>query len=158
VRASKRCAEFVAGFEGGESRDGYFHPYFDDLGGVWTQGYGHTEGVTAKSRPWSKAKAQQVLRDDLNKKYAPAVDEQLHAYHVRRLLSQNAFDALVSLAFNLGTGIIGPSHTIGQALEKHDLKAAADAFLLYDHAGGRKVAGLTRRRKAERALFLKGVK
>jgi lysozyme len=155
MQASKHCAEFIADFEGGQSRDGLFHPYFDSLGGVWTQGYGHTEGVTQHSKPWTKAKALQVLHDDLNHKYAPAVDQQLHAYHVRRLLSQNAFDALVSFAYNLGTGILGPSHTIGEALAKHDLKGAADAMLLYDRAGGRKVAGLTRRRQAERKLFLK---
>jgi lysozyme len=157
MQASENCAKFIADFEGGQSRDGLFHPYWDSLGGVWTIGYGHTEGVTRNSRPLTKAQALKLLRDDLNKKYAPAVDQQLHAYHVRKLLSQNAFDALVSLAYNLGAGILGPSHTIGQALEKHDLRAAADAFLLYDHAGGRKVAGLTRRRKAERALFLKPV-
>src|SRR4051812_2407045 len=116
MQASKHCAEFIADFEGGQSRDGLFHPYFDSLGGIWTIGYGHTEGVTRHSKPLTKTQALKLLKTDLNKKYAPAVDAQLHAYHVRTKLSQNAFDALVSLAYNLGTGIVGPTHTIGQAL------------------------------------------
>lgn len=156
VKASAHCAEFIAGFEGGQSRDGLFHPYFDRLGRIWTIGFGHTEGVTARSKPLTLKQAQALLLKDLNSKYAPAVDRQLHAYHVRKLISQNAFDALVSFAYNLGPGELGPSHTIGQKLQAHDLHGAADAILLYDRAAnGSRPPGLTRRRHAERALFLK---
>jgi lysozyme len=156
MKASKHCAEFIADFEGGQSRDGLFRPYFDRVGRVWTIGYGHTEGVTRRSKPLTKKQAEDLLTHDLNHAYAPAVDAQLHAYHVRTLVGQNGFDALCSFAYNLGVGILSPIHTIGQALKKHDLKAAADAFLLYDHgANGLREPGLTTRRKAERKLFLK---
>jgi lysozyme len=156
MKASKHCADFIAGFEGGQSKDGLFHPYFDSIGGVWTVGFGHTEGVTRHTKPLTLKQTEELLTHDLNHAYAPAVDAQLHAYHARTLVGQNGFDALVSLAYNCGVGILSPIHTIGQALKKHDLKAAADAFLLYNHgANGRVEPGLTRRRKAERALFLK---
>jgi lysozyme len=156
--ASKHCAEFIADFEGGQSPDGLFHPYFDRDGRVWTIGYGHTAGVSRNSKPLTKKQATDLLDHDLNHAYAPAVEGQLYAYRIRRFLTQNQFDALVSLAYNLGPGILSPIHTIGQELKAKHWQKAADAFLLYDHSGGRVLAGLTRRRKAERALFLKGMK
>jgi lysozyme len=155
MRASKHCAEFIAGFEGGQSKDGLFHPYFDKAGGLWTVGYGHTEGVTRRTKALTKKQAIDLLNHDLNHAYAPAVEAQLFAYRIRRFLNQNQFDALVSLAYNLGPGILSPIHTVGQELKAKDWHAAADSFLLYNHgANGRVLAGLTRRRKAERKLFL----
>jgi lysozyme len=167
MHASKHCAEFITGFEGGQSRDGKFHPYFDRIGGLWTIGYGHTEGVTSRTKPLTKKQAEDLLDHDLNHAYAPAVEAQLYAYRIRRYLNQNEFDALVSFAYNLGPGILSPIHTIGEELRAvgkaktkagrvQHLDKAADAMLLYDHgANGQHEPGLTRRRKAERTLFLK---
>ena len=62
-------------------------------------------------------------------------------------LTDNQFAALVSFTFNLGAGNLNK-------LMSHGLAAAADRILLFDHAGGKVLAGLTRRRQAERALFL----
>jgi lysozyme len=157
MEASKNCAKFIAGFEGGQSKDGLFHPYFDKTGRVWTIGYGHTSGVGPKSRPLTKKQATALLLHDINHAYAPAVNAQLHAYHVRRFLNQNQFDALVSLAYNLGPGILAPTHTIGEKLKARDWKGVAAAFELYVFSGRVKLAGLVRRRKAERALFEKPV-
>lgn len=146
---SPKGIALVAGFEGGQSPDGLFRPYRDPVG-VWTQGYGHTDGVTRSSKPWTKAKAERVLRDDLNRVYAP---------HVRALelpLNQNQFDALVSFVFNLGPGAISVNTGIGRALRRRAWPEAGDEMLRWDKAGSppRPLPGLTRRRKAERALFL----
>jgi lysozyme len=136
----------IADFEGC-----ILHPYQDSVG-VWTIGYGHTEGVGPSSKPLpSKTAAMDLLQSDLDRKYAPPVTR------LGLPLNQNQFDALVSLSYNLGPGILDTSHTLGQALARRDFKGAADAILLYDKAGGQRLAGLTRRRQAERALFLKPV-
>jgi lysozyme len=69
-------------------------------------------------------------------------------------LSQNQFDALVSLAYNIGTNAFKTS-TLVKYLNALDYKAAADQFLVWNKAGGSVLKGLVRRREAERALFLK---
>jgi lysozyme len=62
-------------------------------------------------------------------------------------LTDNQFAALVSFTFNLGAGNLNK-------LMSQGLAAASDRILLFDHAGGMVLPGLTRRRQAERALFL----
>jgi GH24 family phage-related lysozyme (muramidase) len=144
---SQAGVDLIASFEGC-----ILHPYQDSVG-VWTIGYGHTEGVHSGTRPLvSKRAAMNLLRSDLDKKYAPPV------FRLGLPLNQNQIDALVSVSYNLGPGILEPSHTLGAALRDHRWHDAADAILLYDKAGGQRLAGLTRRRQAERALFLKPTK
>jgi lysozyme len=68
-------------------------------------------------------------------------------------INQNQFDALVDFSFNLGLGNLGSS-TLLKKLNAGDIKGAAEEFLRWDKAGGKVLAGLTKRRKAERDLFL----
>jgi lysozyme len=68
-------------------------------------------------------------------------------------VSQSQFDACVSLAFNIGCAAFGKS-TLARKIAQGDVSGAADEFLRWDKAGGKQMAGLTRRRRAERALFL----
>lgn len=143
TRVSARGVTFIAAFEGCSLK-----PYADPVG-VWTIGYGHTEGVCRTTPPLKNvAAARRLLQRDLDRKYAPAVRE------LRLPLRSGQFDALVSLVYNCGPGVVAPNTTIGAALRRRDWKAAADAFLLYDHAGGKVLPGLTRRREAERRMFL----
>lgn len=122
---------------------------YDDGTGVWTIGYGHIEGVRAGDKLKSKAAADELLASDLRKRYEPAV----RALPIG--LTQNEYDALVSLVYNLGTGIISTEYQIGRNLRIGHYRAAASNILLYDHAGNKRLPGLTRRREAERKLFLK---
>jgi lysozyme len=151
MRVSQAGINLIKEFEGFVG-----HPY-QDMVGVWTIGYGHTEGVTRRSPHISEHQASQLLERDLNSKYAAAVNR------LGVALNQNEFDALVCFVYNLGTGIIGPDHTIGKDLRKpkagHGVwrNQVADDILLYDHAGSHRVPGLTRRRQAERELFLKSM-
>jgi hypothetical protein len=73
-------------------------------------------------------------------------------------LTQWQFDALVCIAYNVGPGILGPYTTLGALLREREWIKAADAFLLYDKAEWNgvltRLGGLTRRRNAERTLFL----
>lgn len=134
---------FIKQFEGFSGK-----PY-DDGTGVWTIGYGHIEGITPRSPHISEPQAAEMLMHDLNNKYAPPVAA------LQLPLNQNQFDALVSFVYNLGPGVLQSSSSVGSKLRMHDYHGAAEAMLAYDHAGGQRLPGLTRRRQAERALFLK---
>lgn len=145
MRLSDNGARLIAEFEGFRSR-----PYRDAVG-VWTIGYGSTRGVGPNTPAISKTQALGRLKAEVTSTYGRAVDR------LRLPLNQNQYDALCSFTYNLGPGILGPDRTIGRLLRQKRFKDAADAMLLYDKAGGRRLEGLTRRRRAERALFLKPV-
>jgi len=68
-------------------------------------------------------------------------------------LTQNAYDSLCSFVFNVGTEAFGNS-TLLRLLNAGDAAGAADQFLQWDHGGGKVLAGLLNRRKAEREMFL----
>jgi lysozyme len=152
MNVSKVGVDLIKSFEGFVG-----HPYQDEVG-VWTIGYGHTEGVGPRSKHITEKQASELLRKDLDKKYAPPVSR------LGIKLNQNEFDALVSFVYNLGPGILERSHTIGVELRRPRKgdgswkRNVANAMLLYDHAGSHVSPGLTRRRRAEHDLFLKPVK
>lgn len=114
--------------------------------GVWTIGYGHTGNVT-NNQIITSEQAESILRTDL-RKFEQAVSDA-----VTVPLSQNQFDALVSLAFNIGAGAFAKS-TLLRLLNQRDYAGAADQFLRWNRAGDKVLDGLTRRRQDERALFL----
>ena len=121
---------------------------YKDLVGVWTIGYGHTEGVGPNSALLSEPQASELLRKDLDRRYAPPVVDLGVGFN------QHQFDAIVSFVYNCGPGAISTSTRVGRALRAEDWPTAADALLAWDKAGGVAIAGLTRRRRAERAMFL----
>ena len=126
-------------------------PYFGKLGGVWTIGYGHTEGVGPHSPRLTERQASELLERDLEKRYEGAVE----ALPTAHLLNQNQFDALVVFVYNVGGGALAADTGIGKALRARQWHRAADEMLRWDRAQGMAVvAGLTRRRRAERELFL----
>lgn len=143
MHVSSAGLRLIEGFEGWSSA-----PYWDSYGGVWTRGYGETEGIGPHS-PWlSRAQGEANLKRLVETRYEWAI---------RQLgvpLNQNQWDALCSFVWNLGAGIFA-GH-LGQLLRAKDFNGFANAMLAYDHAGGVRLAGLTRRRQEERALFLKG--
>lgn len=142
TRISARGVQLIADFEGFVP-----HPYRDAVG-VWTIGYGHTKGVGPHSRLVTKTEAKRLLRAEINESYAP------HVAALRLPLKQHMFDALVSFVYNLGPGAIGPDTGVGRELRAHHWNKAADHLLDWDKAGGHTLAGLTRRRQAERRMFL----
>jgi lysozyme len=145
TRISKAGVDLIKEFEGFPNHG---RPYLDPVG-VWTIGYGHTENVGPNSKPLTEREASALLQRDLDAKYAPTVAR------LDLPLNQNQFDALVSFVYNLGPGAISARTRVGKALRRHDWKAAADHLLEWDRAGGRRLPGLSRRRQAERALFLR---
>lgn len=115
-------------------------------GEPWTIGYGHTDGVN-KNDSITQSQADQFLREDLAPIYT-TIDR-----CVKRTVNQNQFDALCSFIFNVGVGNFTRS-TLLNKLNNGDFRGASDEFLRWNRAAGRVMLGLTRRRAAERTLFL----
>ena len=67
-------------------------------------------------------------------------------------LEQHQFDSLLSFTYNLGAGALQAS-TLRKKILRHDMDGAAREFDRWVFAGGRKLAGLVRRRAAERDMF-----
>lgn len=126
-------------------------PYWDPYGKVWTQGYGNTKGVTPHSPRISQAHAVEILKTRLNNEYEPTIEAiagKIGGF------AQHQFDALCSIVWNLGPGILNPSTSLGKALRRKDWKGFDRELVSYDKAGGVVLPGLTRRRRAEVALFI----
>jgi len=119
---------------------------YDDGVGVATIGYGHTKGVM-----WgmsiSETQAEKFLKEDLEY-FEARVTEMVTVQ-----LSENQYSALVSLCYNIGEGALGGS-TLMRLLNDRDYQGAADQFGRWNIGGGNVMPGLSRRRKAERELFL----
>ena len=122
------------------------------LDGVWTIGYGQTGSYYGKrvrrGMATTKALAHAWLRDHSIKTYEDAVTQA-----VKVPLNQNQFDALVSFAYNVGVGALKQSTAL-RKLNAGDYAGAADALTMWTKCNGKVLAGLVRRRKEERALFL----
>ena len=119
---------------------------YPDSRGIPTQGWGHTRGITFSSPRCTQEQADAWLLED----------EQTATDDVNRLvkvpLTQGEFDALVDFTYNLGGGNFADS-TMLRLLNAGDYAGAANQFDLWDHAGAMVVAGLLRRREAEKAEF-----
>lgn len=150
-RISDIGLELVKSFEGKYNK-AYLCP-----AGKWTIGYGHTGETLGKPTPQGMTitdkQVDELLKQDMNR-FEDAVIK-----NVKVKLLQQQFDALVSFAFNVGSGALASS-TLLKKLNAGDYTGAADQFLVWNKAtvNGKKtvLAGLTRRRQAERHLFLTG--
>ena len=122
------------------------------LDGVWIIGYGQTGRYYGKrvrrGMTTTKAEAHAWLRDHSIKTYEDAVTQA-----VKVPLNQNQFDALVSFTYNVGVGALKQSTAL-RKLNAGDYAGAADALTMWTKCNGKVLAGLVRRRKEERALFL----
>lgn len=124
---------------------------YQDVVGIWTIGWGETKGVV-KGLKWTQEKADTELavraQEFLNNVYkaCPRVCE----------LSPNQQAACASLAYNIGVGAFAKS-TVARKIREGNLREAAEAFMMWNKAGGKVVKGLDNRRHMERTLFLKGM-
>lgn len=142
MRIGKAGTELLKTFEG-LRLEAYLCP-----AGVWTIGYGHTDGVKAGDKV-DEAAAGALLRDDLAK------FERCVSRAIVRPMNQNQFDAFVCLAFNIGCGAFAGSTAARRFNADLPPKLVTEAMKRWNKAGGKVLAGLVRRREAEAALFLK---
>ncbi|WP_431608531.1 lysozyme [Enterobacter hormaechei] len=124
---------------------------YQDSVGVWTIGYGWTQLVDGKTIRAGMAIKQETAERLL--KTGLVNYESDVSRLVKVGLTQGQFDALVSFTYNLGARSLSTS-TLLRKLNAGDYAGAADEFLRWNKAGGKVLNGLTRRREAERALFL----
>ena len=152
--------------------EGYRNKPYRCSAAIWTVGWGHAmyadqlnlpnvrkEGYTGlirsdyqlkegDNRVWSKEELVDLFKMDINTfergvlRLSPVL-----ASH------QSKFDAVVSFAYNAGLGNYQRS-TIRMKVNRGEWEGAAEAFMSWTKAGGKEVAGLVKRRKAEVALFL----
>jgi GH24 family phage-related lysozyme (muramidase) len=148
-----RGLALIRRFEGCARRraDGLFEAYPDPgTGGApWTIGWGATGPDIGPGTVWTQAQCDARLAADLAR----------HAAEVAKVIgpaatSQAQFDAMVSFHYN--TGAIARS-TLGRLHRAGDQAGAAAQFARWNRAGGRVLAGLTRRRAAEETLYRIGM-
>jgi lysozyme len=136
---------FIAGFEGC-----ILHPYNDPLNA--TIGVGHlihmgvvTPADIRRYRGFTYADAMHLLAADVG-----SAQTEMRRY-LKVELSQPEWDAMVSAVFNCGAGVLAGS--VGHLLNARQFEQAMQALQSWDHVGSSVVAGLARRRQAERTLF-----
>lgn len=143
---SKNCVNFVKNFEGFSAT-----PYRDEVG-VLTLGYGMTGSEIAGIASVTEEQATGMLENLLNDKYAQPIKNDLDSKGVD--LNQNQFDALVSMAYNVGVGgLLGSTLYRNICNGVRDVDTITSDFEMWDKAGGQVLQGLLRRRKGEAAMF-----
>ena len=139
MKTSKNGIELIKKFEG--CRLTAYKPVITEK--YYTIGYGHYGADVQKDMRITHSQADAYLKSDLQK-FEKAVND------LGFTLTQNQFDSLVSFTYNCGAG------NLKKLVKGRNLREIADALLLYDKSNGKPLKGLTKRRKEERTLFLKG--
>ena len=146
MHINERGIEMVKSFEGLALK-----PYLCPAN-VWTVGYGATVGrdggpVDPDMEPISEDEAEALLLRDLES------SEGWVSRLIKTALTENQYSALTSFTFNVGCGALQRS-TLRMKLNRSEYQGAADEFPKWKFANKRILAGLVRRRAAERKLFL----
>lgn len=116
------------------------HPYQDE-GGVWTIGFGHTKGVNQSSRNITREQGIKLLYEDLD----PVQDYINENFE----LNQNQFDALCSLLFNVGVNALIGTRLYNRLKEDPDDRHVAYEWIEFCLVDGRFSRGLIKRRCKE---------
>lgn len=116
--------------------------------GILTIGYGHTGADVKENMLITKEEAEKLFDSDIL----------VHSNNVSKLvrvnLTQNRFDALVSLEYNIGYGKFSKS-TLLKKLNLGDYTGASNEFEKWIYVNKNKCQGLIKRRNTEKELFLK---
>ena len=146
MKISARGLELIKDFEGFSSTS------YLDVVNIPTIGWGNTyysDGRKVKlGEQISKTDALKLLEVVANRDFA---DKIFPAIKVK--VTQNQFDAMVSLAYNIGVGAFLKS-TLLKKVNAGDFAGAGEQFLRWNRAGGKELLGLTKRREREKQLFL----
>lgn len=116
---------------------------YKDPVGILTIGYGHTKGVKAGQKI-TQAQADEYLKQDV-----AGAEKAVNSYDSKYHFNQNQFDALVSFTFNCGSGNLKTITANGT----RTLAQISARLPNYNKAGGKVLAGLTRRRAAEKGAL-----
>ena len=162
MRTSAKGLALIKSFEscaapiGGGRFQAYADPAPGNNGLPVTIGWGSTRDF--QGRPiklgtvWTQEQCDRKKAEDM-----ADFERQVRAILGNAPTTQGQFDALVSWSYNLGSARLAGS-TLMRKHKSGDFLGAADEFLKWNRAGGKTMRGLTRRREAERALYLSGTK
>src|SRR3989304_6848927 len=139
MKTSHKGIDLIKKFEGCRL-DAYLCP-----AKVWTIGFGHTYGVQEGTKI-TEHEAETLLIFDLIK-----FESFLNTFYLK--VNQNQYDALISFIFNLGPGNFKKSTLLKKIKENPDDLTIGIEFNRWNKAGGKVLAGLTARRKAESELY-----
>ena len=146
MKTSKAGLDLIKQFESFRAA-----PYLCSAG-VPTIGYGTTVYPNGIKVKLSDQKITQQLAETFLQHHVNVIEKDVSKL-VKVTLTQNQFDALVSFGYNGGIGAFGDS-TLLKLLNAGDIDNASKQFERWNKAGGKVSNGLTRRRNAEKALFL----
>lgn len=146
-KVNKATLDLIKGFEGLRLK-----PYLDAVG-IPTIGYGtilypNGKKVSLNDPTITEDQALEYFEHEVNLK-ASEIESMIHVP-----LNDNEFGALVSFAYNVGSNALRDSTLLKFLNANQDKVAVADQLLRWNKAGGKELPGLTRRRQAERSLFL----
>jgi len=148
MKISQDGINFVKGFEG------FRGSVYNDLVGVATLGYGMTGTSIKGLTSITELVASTMLEDLINRNYGNPLSKDLARLGV--ILNQNQFDALTSMAYNVGVaGLLGSTLYRDIANGIRDKNTITKDFAMWCKAGGNTVQGLVRRRSEEATMFLK---
>lgn len=140
MNISQACIDLVKEFEG------FRNAAYQDQGGIWTIGYGHTQNVKAGD-VCTQEQAERWLSENIQ------TAAQCVLNNLTCSLSQNELDALACFTYNVGCKNFINS-TMRLYLDRNQFTQAALEFQKWDHVNGQVIPGLFRRRVAEKMLFL----
>lgn len=146
MRINQATVDLVKEFEGCRLEA------YQDSAGYWTIGWGHAETsgippIPKRGMVITQAEADRLFTETLDR-FAAEITPLF-----TRKPTDNQFGAMLSLAYNIGTGAFAKS-TCLKRFNAGDIEGAAEALTWFNKAGGNVLRGLVRRREAERALFL----
>lgn len=141
MKASAKVKEFI------KEHEGLCLSAIKCPAGVWTIGYGHTEGVK-RGDVITAAQAAELFDKDITE-FARLVSNTLGDV----ALKQHQFDALVSFAYNCGIGNLRRSTLLRKVKANADDPAIPDEFRRWTRAAGKVLRGLERRREAEARMY-----
>ncbi len=121
--------------------------------GVWTIGIGSTRYADGSPVKANQALPNEAAAIQLLTKTLASYEHTVNTIGTE--LTQNEYDALVCLCYNIGSGNFATSTLVKMLKAGEPKSEVAKQFLRWDKAGGKPLAGLTRRRNAEAELFLK---
>lgn len=116
-------------------------------GAPWTIGWGETGPHVKEGMTITQQEADEMFERRLSKEFEPGVESS-----IRSGATQNQFDALVALAYNIGLGNL-KSSTLLRMHNDREFVDAEKQFIRWNKAAGKTMKGLSRRRTAESCVY-----
>ncbi len=143
IRTSSNGVEFIKSYETFQPKAYKAHKWEK----FYTIGYGHCAEDVKKGQVINETTALEYLEKDIGN------HESGVTMYINKNLTQNQFDALSSLVFNVGKGALKGTK-LAKDLNEGKVSEAAKEILSFNHSGGKVDPGLTDRRKAEYNIFM----